>query len=371
MLSIEYHSEYTMKLSEIDWEIERVVESSQFPMKTASIALSTKEFTAKLLRRYSMKRAQDEFQNFWQDTRRSLRDKAILASQSGKEDLYVRVADIIKVAGMEKVHRVFSKFSESVEGEFIPWDLLKALAHAELEFQLPHLGFVDLPGAEQYNATEQVLDFSPKEIVNNSPTSKHQDEDPVKKRPDFNYEKLIFEKGLHTGDSFNNVNVSRPITPYGSSDIKIKKASDKDASVLTRISAQVFSKVSDDYHIPPPPGFNDMSYTARYIDKSECFKLIIGGKIAGGALLDIGPNETYIYLTRIFIDNEFQSKGYGKKFLLGIESLFPNARSIGVNTPEVMKDNIKFYQSTGYEIASIDATSTPLVHFKKELKGIQ
>lgn len=234
------------------------------------------------------------------------------------------------------------------------------------------LAFTDLPNAEQYDGYYSELDYSPREIVDNTTPRKKQNDDPVKKRPDFNYEKTLFEKGEHSQNSFNSPNVNRPLTPYGSAtnDIVVKCATIDDVGELARLSIRAFDDTLRKYEVLPPPGYDDPEFVKKYVETKTCYKIERGGRILGAAMVD-PSGDVRVHITRIFIDPDAQGSGFGKKLLSAVENHFPNTDSFSVNTPRDIKPNVDFYKSMGYKIQGISNTGNPkLVFFTKPNRGL-
>lgn len=127
--------------------------------------------------------------------------------------------------------------------------------------------------------------------------------------------------------------------------ITCRIAENRDLDVLVSLSIRAFS-----YEInlvgQGPPGFNDIKYFLQSLKEKHCFVLEVDSVVVGGAILKILPNN-YIYLSRIFINPDFQGKGLATVFLKYLEMYFPD-KIWQLHVLQVSQSVQTFYYKLGY-----------------------
>jgi len=148
-------------------------------------------------------------------------------------------------------------------------------------------------------------------------------------------------------------------------------ADDSDISELADVSSKSFLSLSDIKPQDLPQDYDNKNSFKKYIDRQKCFKLVDSStnQIIGGVLLD--GTDKNIYLTRIFIHPDYQSKGLGKMLLNEVENKFDNKQSITTNTPERLSKNVAFYKKQGYNEIGKTNHPLPLILFKKKFVRTQ
>lgn len=155
-----------MLLEEIDWEIERTIESSQYLLKFSSSSYNS-NFNNKLLQRYHLNREVEVQEGIsfakltklttisWNDIRRYLRDKVISVKinisgfprnkfkpEEGIEN-FVPADDINEVIGLKDPSFDIYKHlhTENISGiDMVPWDLMVLFINQKLHELLNFYG---------------------------------------------------------------------------------------------------------------------------------------------------------------------------------------------------------------------------------------
>ena len=145
--------------------------------------------------------------------------------------------------------------------------------------------------------------------------------------------------------------------------LQFLKASTSDALILNCISKQAFES---DVEIGAPsaggpPGYMSLKFHMKMARTHHLYKLVDNGLIVGGAILF--PDGDTLNIGRIFISPEHFHKGYGIYLMQEIESMFPEVRTITLDTPAWNTRTNNFYTKLGYtEIKRSDE----FVYYAKE-----
>lgn len=89
-----------------------------------------------------------------------------------------------------------------------------------------------------------------------------------------------------------------------------------------------------------------------------------------GAIRALNVNDNDFRISPIFILPEFQGRGYGKKAIEKIESLYPSARCWLVSTIKQEKKLCGLYEKMGYKATGeeeIFKDGMTIIHYKKNL----
>ena len=145
--------------------------------------------------------------------------------------------------------------------------------------------------------------------------------------------------------------------------LQLLKAGTSDALTLNCISKQSFD--SDIEVGAPsaggPPGYMSLKFHMKIARTHHLYKLVDNGLIVGGAILF--PDGDTLNIGRIFISPEHFHKGYGIYLMQEIESMFPEVRTITLDTPAWNTRTNNFYTKLGYtEIKRSDE----FVYYAKE-----
>jgi GNAT superfamily N-acetyltransferase len=151
--------------------------------------------------------------------------------------------------------------------------------------------------------------------------------------------------------------------------LSFEKANIDDATIFAKIAKRAFDSdiyVGSKQKEGGPPGYDTSALYIKMINVSKAFyKIIIENKIIGGFFIfDVfDGSRSHCELGMIFIDPDYQRKGYGIK---SMEYLFTNFSQINkwsVGTPGWNTRTIAFYQKCGFKIVKQNKNE---VLFEKE-----
>ena len=131
-------------------------------------------------------------------------------------------------------------------------------------------------------------------------------------------------------------------------DLQFLKAGTSDALTLNCISKQAFDSDAE-IGAPSaggPPGYMSLKFHMKMARSGHLYKLTENGLIVGGAILF--PDGDTLNIGRIFISPEHFRKGYGIRMMQEIEALFPEVRTITLDTPAWNTRTNAFYTKLGY-----------------------
>ena len=120
---------------------------------------------------------------------------------------------------------------------------------------------------------------------------------------------------------------------------------------LTRISTAAFKSDINVGSSGPggPPGYDSADFHAEMLAGGHLFTFTEADTIVGGAMLFVDAGTPWhMYIGRIFIDPVHFRKGFGKKLMELIESLYPSVTTFTLDTPEWNTRTNSFYRSLGY-----------------------
>lgn len=147
--------------------------------------------------------------------------------------------------------------------------------------------------------------------------------------------------------------------------LQFLKASTSDALILNCISKQAFD--SDVEVGAPsaggPPGYMSLKYHMKMARMKCLYKLTDNGLIVGGAILF--PDGDTLNIGRIFISPEHFHKGYGAFMMREIEAMFPEVKTITLDTPAWNTRTNAFYTKLGY---TETGREDDLIFYSKSLK---
>lgn len=94
---------------------------------------------------------------------------------------------------------------------------------------------------------------------------------------------------------------------------------------------------------------------------AKAYKAVVDGKMVGGAVVVIDEKTKHNHLDLLFVKNEFQSKGIGKKIWFALENMYPNTEVWETCTPYFDKRNIHFYVNVcGFHITEFFNEKHPM-----------
>ncbi len=125
--------------------------------------------------------------------------------------------------------------------------------------------------------------------------------------------------------------------------INFEKAMPEDITNIVSISKQVFSKTD----IEIPEGSNDYEWFLHRLTSGYLFKITYNGLLIGSFLVfQIGLHN--FQLDRLFILEEYQNIGVGKKTLSYLFKRFPEAKVWYVDANPSWKQYVYFLQKSGF-----------------------
>lgn len=132
--------------------------------------------------------------------------------------------------------------------------------------------------------------------------------------------------------------------------LDIKKANVHDASAIQYIEKKAFDEDIIRYGDRTDcPANENMESIRLKIQMHDYYGIYENDKLIGAADVRTNETENTCHLARIFIDPRYQNLGIGKKVMIMLESLYPNAKRWSLDTPFKNLRNHHFYESLGYK----------------------
>lgn len=97
-----------------------------------------------------------------------------------------------------------------------------------------------------------------------------------------------------------------------------------------------------------PPNYNSEVWHKDMMRRGNLFTAIVNEKIIGAAIVFPNADNGTVYIGRIFVDPVEFRKGYGIAIMNEIESMYPDALSFNLDTPEWNARTNVFYKKLGY-----------------------
>lgn len=131
-------------------------------------------------------------------------------------------------------------------------------------------------------------------------------------------------------------------------ELQLLKAGTADALTLNCISKQSFDSDREvgASSAGGPPGYMSLKFHMKMARSSHLYKLVDHGLIVGGAIL-FQEGDT-LNVGRIFISPEHFHKGYGTFMMQEIEKMYPETKTITLDTPAWNTRTNAFYTKLGY-----------------------
>lgn len=142
-------------------------------------------------------------------------------------------------------------------------------------------------------------------------------------------------------------------------DLIFEEIKEEDISILTPIMKRAFdedTRIHLEKECGGPPGYDNGEFLREFaLNKdSTSYKISIKGKVIGAVILWINNLTNQNFLGNIFIDNELENKGIGKKVWEFVENEFPNTKIWKTETPIFSRRNHSFYvNKCGFHIVKI------------------
>jgi len=142
----------------------------------------------------------------------------------------------------------------------------------------------------------------------------------------------------------------------------------KDLPLLTQLSKECFDFDKHYFKYDTPSGYDHILWHKKMLETGSYYKIIYNKQMIGGILIFSCLNQVY-NIGRIFLSPGFQNRGIGKKVLLLVEKLYPDAQKWVLDTPEWALKNQNFYEKNGYSktriILAKDQSHKLLIYEKK------
>lgn len=145
--------------------------------------------------------------------------------------------------------------------------------------------------------------------------------------------------------------------------ISLKKMKKKDVPLLYEIAERAFQSDYEKYGVYPP-----LLKTQKktFLPPLIFGKVIlVGNNIIGGVfVVTIGKKGE---LGAVFIDPEYQQKGYGREVMLEIEKQYPKVKKWKLETPSESYHLHHFYESLGYiKVGEIEDKKSGMIGYVYE-----
>lgn len=138
--------------------------------------------------------------------------------------------------------------------------------------------------------------------------------------------------------------------------VTIERALMNDAEQLTAIKKITFNNEAElwlsnqenviDYNIRPP-GYASINMTHYMMRHLHYFKILVDRTIVGGIIVTIS-GKSYGRIDRIFVEPQFQGRGFGSRALQLLEEEFSHVRKWDLETSSRQLNNHYFYEKMGY-----------------------
>ncbi|MDU1411955.1 MAG: GNAT family N-acetyltransferase [Clostridium sp.] len=135
--------------------------------------------------------------------------------------------------------------------------------------------------------------------------------------------------------------------------LKIKRALELDAPIITAIKTRAYNKELNTYlgRDGGPTGYNEVKSEVEIIRKFIAYKIELDSEIIGSFFL-IPSKPKKMHFDDFVIDPKYQGQGYGYKVLQLIENAYPLVMEWRLQTPIFSIKNQHLYTKFGYvEIA--------------------
>lgn len=130
--------------------------------------------------------------------------------------------------------------------------------------------------------------------------------------------------------------------------LSVRRAEQKDASALSIIQRHAFEEDIERYgERSDCPAYETLERLEQKIFAFDYYVLEENGRIIGGAVMrPLSDDE--MRLSRIYIEPRYHNLGVGKFFMQHLESVYPQMKTWGLDTPFKNFRNHHFYESLGY-----------------------
>jgi len=179
---------------------------------------------------------------------------------------------------------------------------------------------------------------------------------------------IRLEFGLHLGQRPRAGVVQREEGAAVKRNIELVPAREEDLEVLTGICIRAFHTdvKCGAPEMGGPPGYDDVAYQRRALEKVDYLTIRVDSTIVGGFLvLKDAPDE--FYLSQLFLDPSCHRQGVGRRAMELMFERYPQARVWRTDTPAWNTRTRPFYLRLGFEI---DREEEGLLHFERVGNGL-
>ena len=132
--------------------------------------------------------------------------------------------------------------------------------------------------------------------------------------------------------------------------MRIEKAKQEKIKDIVQISERAFE--SDVFvggvEKDSPPDYDSVEWHEKMLEGNHLFQAMVEDTIVGGAILFLDEIGTKLYVGRIFIDDKYHRKGYGKALMESVEEIYPTVKEVHLDTPVWNVRTNSFYRKSGY-----------------------
>lgn len=158
--------------------------------------------------------------------------------------------------------------------------------------------------------------------------------------------------------------------------IQLEPAQVYDAEALAHIQKQAFKRLYDLYQDEGSPYLRGAEEIIIWLERPNwyVYKILVDGVLCGGIIVSERQNMPgEMYLARLYVLPEMQSKGIALRAIVLCEAYFPAALHWTVDFPADQKANRRCYEKAGYyDTGRVDDRGQiVLAYYEKELRGNQ
>lgn len=130
----------------------------------------------------------------------------------------------------------------------------------------------------------------------------------------------------------------------------LEKAKQENVKEIVEISKRAFNSdiLVGGTENDGPPDFDSVEWHEKMLKENHLFQATVENVIVGGAILFLDEKKTNLFIGRIYIDDKYHRKGYGKELMSGIENMYPTVKTVNLDTPAWNIRTNSFYKELGY-----------------------
>ncbi len=131
--------------------------------------------------------------------------------------------------------------------------------------------------------------------------------------------------------------------------LRIEKACEKDAEIITDIKTRAYNKEINTYlgRDGGPPGYNEVESQLHIIHNFIAYKILFDDIIIGAFFL-IPKNDRHMRFEDFVIDPYYQNRGYGFLTMAIVEKEYQHIKEWSLSTPVFSIGNQHLYEKFGY-----------------------